>query len=110
MCLITTTIFSYFTLFFFFNDTATTEIYTLSLHDALPIQPSKELAGIIGTDESTRGEVTKKVWEYIKKHDLQNPDNRRQIVPDEKLSKVFGNKEPIDMMKLAGILTPHLKK
>ncbi len=57
----------------------------------------------------SRPEVTKKVWEYIKKHDLQNPKNKRQIVPDAKLAKVFGNKEPIDMMQLARVLSPHFK-
>ena len=69
---------------------------------------SKELAEITGKKEMTRAEVTKAVWVYIKKHDLQDPNNKRTIVPDEKLKKIFS--EPIDMMKLASALTPHLKK
>ncbi|NGX38136.1 MAG: DNA topoisomerase 1 [Chlamydiae bacterium] len=68
---------------------------------------SKELAAITGESELSRPDTTKKLWEYIKKHDLQDPKNKRMIVPDAKLAKVLG-KDPIDMMKLAGALTKHL--
>jgi hypothetical protein len=53
--------------------------------DALqkPLQPSKELAQVVGSDVLPRGEVVSKVWAYIKKHDLQNPENRREILADE---------------------------
>ena len=71
-------------------------------------KPSKELAAIVGKKEMTRPEVTKAIWVYIKEHDCQDPKNKRIIVPDEKLKKIFS--EPIDMMKLASALTPHLKK
>ncbi|MCB1084710.1 MAG: type I DNA topoisomerase, partial [Chlamydiia bacterium] len=73
-----------------------------------PAPLSPELQAIVGAKELTRGEVTKKVWEYIKKHDLQNVENKRQIIPDNKLAKVFGHSDPIDMMKLAGILSKHI--
>lgn len=69
---------------------------------------SKELAEIVGTDELSRPEVVKKVWEYIKKHDLQDPKNKRRIIPDAKLAKVFGSKTPLDMMKLSGVLNKHI--
>ena len=69
---------------------------------------SKDLAEIVGTSELSRTETTKKVWDYIKKHNLQDPNNKRLIVPDKKLSKVFGHEDPIDMMKLAGILSKHI--
>ncbi len=72
--------------------------------------PSKELANIIGTERTSRGDATKKLWDYIKKNDLQNPENKRQIVPDSKLTPFFGDKKPIDMMKLATHLSKHLKK
>jgi chromatin remodeling complex protein RSC6 len=52
----------------------------------------------------------KKIWEYIKEKNLQNPKNKREIIPDEDLSKVFGGKDPVDMMKLAGIIKHHIKK
>lgn len=71
---------------------------------------SKELQDVIGVEEISRTEMTKKIWEYIKAHDLQDPKNKRMIVPDKKLAKVFGSKESIDMMKLAGKLGKHLEK
>lgn len=69
---------------------------------------SPELAAIVNSTELSRGDVTKKIWEYIKSHQLQDPNNKRLIVPDEKLAKVIGNK-PVDMMKLAGLLSKHLQ-
>ncbi|PCI75648.1 DNA topoisomerase 1, partial [Candidatus Aerophobetes bacterium] len=71
---------------------------------------SKELADVIGPDPIERTTATKKLWDYIKANNLQNPEKKREIVPDTKLAKVFGSKEGIDMMKLAGILTKHLEK
>jgi DNA topoisomerase-1 len=72
---------------------------------ALTLSP--ELQAITGEAELSRPEVVKKVWEYIKAHDCQDPKNKRMIVPDAKLAKVIG-KSPIDMMKLAGHLGKHL--
>ncbi|MEI8300080.1 MAG: type I DNA topoisomerase [Chlamydiota bacterium] len=71
---------------------------------------SKELTEVIGVDEVTRPELIKKVWDYIKEHNLQDPKNKRLIVPDKKLSKVFGSKEPVDMMQLSSKLGKHLSK
>jgi DNA topoisomerase-1 len=70
---------------------------------------SADLAKIVGTDELSRPETTKKVWEYIKAHNLQDPTNKRQIIPDAALSKIIGN-TPIDMMKLSSFLNKHFKK
>src|SRR6478672_5945033 len=52
---------------------------------ATPVQPSPELAVIVGKDALPRAEIVKKMWDYIKKHDLQNPANKREILADEKL-------------------------
>jgi len=71
---------------------------------------SKELQAVVKESSLSRPEVTKKVWDYIKEHNLQDPKNKRLIVPDNTLAKVFGSSEPIDMMKLAGKLSPHFKK
>ncbi len=71
-------------------------------------QLSKELQAIVGEEPLSRPEVTKKLWEYIKSHNLQDPKNKRMIIPDANLAKVFGSKKPVDMMKLAGLLTKHL--
>jgi DNA topoisomerase-1 len=69
---------------------------------------SKELEEIVGAKELSRPEVIKKVWDYIKKHQLQDPKNKRHILPDAKLAKVLGGKKPVDMMKLSGLLSKHI--
>jgi len=73
-----------------------------------PLPLSPELAAVVGAKELTRPEVIKKIWDYIKSNDLQDPKNKRLIVPDKKLEKIFGSSKPIDMMKLAGILSKHI--
>jgi DNA topoisomerase-1 len=76
-----------------------------------PLQTlSKELQAVVGEEKLSRPETVKKMWEYIKAHDLQDPKNKRLIVPDAKLAKVFGSKEPLDMMKLSGALGKHFIK
>ena len=70
---------------------------------------SDALVAIVKKEEMTRGDITKALWVYIKQHDLQDPDNRRLIVPDGKLEKFFGSKEPLDMMKLAGVISKHIE-
>lgn len=70
---------------------------------------SSELAEIVGASKSTRPQVVKKLWVYIKAKKLQDSKNRRLICPDAKLAKVLGGR-PIDMLKMAGALSKHLKK
>ena len=69
--------------------------------------PSDALSAVIGSKAVPRTQAIKKIWEYIKKHDLQNPKNRRNILADDKLKEVFGKKE-VTMFELAGILGNHL--
>lgn len=71
---------------------------------------SKDLQAVVGEENLSRQQVTKKLWEYIKKHDLQDKTNKRLIVPDKKLEKLFGSKKPVDMMKLSSIISKHLSK
>lgn len=71
---------------------------------------SSELAAIVGVSELSRGEVIKKVWDYIKTRNLQNETNKRLICPDEALAKVLGTKDMVDMFKLAGLLNGHINK
>ena len=73
-----------------------------------PLQPSKELAAIVGTNPLPRGEVVSKMWEYIKKNNLQNPENKREILADDKLQKVFG-KDKVTMFEMNKHLAAHLK-
>ena len=71
------------------------------------LTPSTNLAEIVGKNQLPRTQVVSKIWEYIKKHNLQNPKNKRNIIADEKLLKVFGKKE-VTMFELAGIVGKHL--
>lgn len=71
---------------------------------------SPELQAIIGSKTSTRPQIVKKLWVYIKARKLQDAKNKRLIVPDAKLAEVFGSKKPVDMMKMSGLLNKHIKK
>ncbi|GBU17299.1 MULTISPECIES: SWIB/MDM2 domain-containing protein [Methylobacterium] len=73
-----------------------------------PLKPSAELGAIVGTSPLPRGEVVSKVWEYIKKHNLQNPENKREILADDKLKKIFG-KDKCSMFEMNKHLAAHLK-
>jgi upstream activation factor subunit UAF30 len=73
-----------------------------------PLQPSKELAAVVGPDPLPRTEVVSKMWEYIKKHKLQNEANKREILADEKLAAVFG-KNKVTMFEMNKFLAQHLK-
>lgn len=70
--------------------------------------PSAELAAVIGAAAAARTEVVKKLWAYIKKNNLQNPKNKRNILADDKLKKVFGKNE-VSMFELASLIGKHLK-
>jgi upstream activation factor subunit UAF30 len=72
-----------------------------------PLQPSKELAAVVGTAPLPRGAVVSKVWDYIKKHELQNPENRREILADDTLEAVFGQKK-VTMFEMNKYLAQHL--
>ena len=73
-----------------------------------PMRPSAELARVVGSEPLPRSEVTKKVWAHIKKNNLQNPENKREIIADEKLQPVFGGKK-LDMFQMTKAINKHLK-
>jgi chromatin remodeling complex protein RSC6 len=73
-----------------------------------PMKVSEELAAIVGKGPMPRTEVTKKLWAYIKSHNLQDKKNRRNINPDEKLAKVFGGKTSINMFEMTKKVNKHL--
>ena len=73
-----------------------------------PLQPSEELAAVVGSGRLARGQVVSKVWEYIRSHNLQNPENRREILADDRLRKVFG-KDKVTMFEMNKYLAGHLK-
>ena len=72
-----------------------------------PLTPSAALAAVIGHAPSPRTEVVSKLWTYIKKHNLQDKVNRRNINADDKLKAVFG-KSQVTMFELAGLIGKHL--
>ena len=73
-----------------------------------PMKPSADLAAIVGAEPLARSAVVSKMWEYIKKHDLQNPQNKREIVADEKLKPVFGGKATVSMFEMNKLISGHL--
>ena len=75
---------------------------------ARPVQPSADLAAITGSDPLPRSQVVSKMWDYIRKNNLQNPQNKREIVADDKLRKVFG-KDRVTMFEMNKHLSNHLK-
>ena len=73
-----------------------------------PVKPSADLAAITGSDPLPRSQVVSKVWDHIKKNNLQNPQNKREIVADDKLRKIFGV-DKVSMFEMNKHLSNHLK-
>lgn len=71
------------------------------------LKPSPELAAVIGPEAIPRTEATKRIWDYIKAHNLQNPANKRNILCDEKLKAVMGKGE-VTMFEMTGLVGKHL--
>ncbi len=74
-----------------------------------PMTPSATLAEVVGSKAMPRTQVTKKLWEYIKKHKLQDSKNRRMINADESLKAVFGGKKQVNMFEMTKLVAKHLK-
>ena len=72
------------------------------------LTPSPELAAIVGVQPLPRTEVTKRIWDYIKARDLQNPTNMRNVLCDEQLKAVMG-KDEVTMFEMAKLIGKHLK-
>jgi chromatin remodeling complex protein RSC6 len=73
-----------------------------------PVTPSPELAAIVGPGPLPRSEIVSKMWEHIKKHNLQNPENKREILADDKLKKIFG-KDRATMFEMNKHISGHVK-
>jgi chromatin remodeling complex protein RSC6 len=74
-----------------------------------PMTPSANLAAVVGSSPLPRTEVTKKIWDYIKRNKLQDATNRRLINADEKLRAVFGGKRQVSMFEMTKLVSGHLK-
>jgi chromatin remodeling complex protein RSC6 len=71
--------------------------------------PSAELAAVVGDKALPRTEVTKKLWDYIKKNKLQDSVNKRNINADDKLKPIFGGKKQVSMFEMTKLVSAHLK-
>ena len=71
--------------------------------------PSAQLAPVVGASPMPRTEVTKKLWQYIKKNNLQDAKNRRMINADDKLKPIFGGKGQVSMFDMTKLVNKHLK-
>ena len=76
---------------------------------AAPMQPSGDLAAVIGNKPMPRSEVAKQIWAYIKKNGLQDQTNKRNINADDNLKKVFGGKGQVSMFEMTALVSKHLK-
>ena len=74
-----------------------------------PVKPDDKLAAVVGASPMPRTELTKKLWQYIKKHGLQDKKNRRMINADDKLKPVFGGKAQVSMFEMTKLVNKHLK-
>ena len=74
-----------------------------------PVQPDATLAEVIGSKPLSRGEIMKKLWEYIKKHDLQDAKNKRNINADAALKAVFNGKAQVTMFEMTKLVSGHVK-
>ena len=75
-----------------------------------PVQPDAALAAVVGKDPLPRTELTKRLWEYIRKHELQDPKDKRSIPADEKLLAVFDGKKIVSMFEMTKLVNGHLLK
>ncbi|MBN8807627.1 MAG: hypothetical protein J0I47_05225 [Sphingomonas sp.] len=73
-----------------------------------PVTPSPELAAVVGSEKLPRSQVISKVWDHIKKNNLQNPQNKREILADDKLKKVFGT-DKVTMFEMNKHIAKHVK-
>jgi chromatin remodeling complex protein RSC6 len=74
-----------------------------------PVTPSPTLAPVVGDKPMPRTEITKRLWAYIKKNDLQDQKNRRMIKADPALKGVFGGKSTVNMFEMTKLVNKHLK-
>ena len=75
-----------------------------------PVQPDEALAAVVGAKPLPRTELTKKLWEYIKKNGLQDKKVKTQINADDKLKAIFGGKKSVSMFEMTKLVSGHIKK
>ena len=75
----------------------------------VPVTPDDLLAKVVGAAPLSRSEVTKKLWDYIKAKNLQDPKNKRMINADDALKAVFGGKVQVSMFEMTSLVNKHIK-
>ncbi|KAI9128156.1 hypothetical protein K1719_001149 [Acacia pycnantha] len=75
-----------------------------------PRRVSPEMQALVGVPEISRTQALKKIWAYIKENNLQDPQNKKIIICDEKLKKIFAGKDQIGFLEVAGLISPHFLK
>ncbi|OIW11184.1 hypothetical protein TanjilG_15397 [Lupinus angustifolius] len=75
-----------------------------------PRRVSPEMQELIGLPEISRTQALKHIWAYIKQNNLQDPENKKVIICDEKLKKVFAGRDQVGMLEIAGLISPHFLK
>ena len=75
-----------------------------------PVQPDEALAAVVGAKPLPRTELTKKLWDYIKKNGLQDKKVKTQINADDKLKAIFGGKKSVSMFEMTKLVSGHIKK
>ena len=75
----------------------------------VPVQPDATLAVVVGSKPAPRGQITKKLWDYIKKNGLQDQKNKRNINADAKLKAVFNGKSTVTMFEMTKLVNKHIK-
>lgn len=73
-----------------------------------PLTLTPELEAVVGPGPLPRGQVVKKIWEYIKANNLQNPENKRNIFADDKLLPLFDGKKEVTMFEMTKLVSKHL--
>lgn len=73
-----------------------------------PMKLTAELEAIVGKGPMPRSQVVKKLWEYIKEHNLQNPKNKRNIFADDLLLPIFGGKKEVNMFEMTKLVSAHI--
>ena len=75
-----------------------------------PVQPDEMLAKVVGSKPLPRGELTKKLWDYIKKNKLQDAKKRTMINADDALKVIFGGKKQVSMFEMTKLVSGHILK
>jgi len=75
-----------------------------------PVQPDEALAKVVGSQPLPRTEITKKIWDYIREHNLQDPANKRVIRADDLLRPVFDGKSEVTMFEMTKLVNGHIRK